>query len=632
MSSPGPAPDVSNMTSPPPGERATVPDAPDARPRPLILGRLLVERGAVGETELRSALAEQRTTGERIGEVLVREGAVDEETVARALADQLSLPFSPPPLHPDPAALDAMRADLARSCWAVPIAVTARTLTLAMADPLDLDAVDDIRFRTGRRVDVVVTTPGAVERALDGAGDDGLEELLAELERQMPTVSSQEDRDVLEAAARSAPVVRLVDHLLRSAARRGGSDLHVERTRKRLRVRVRVDGLLRPLAELPGAGHAPVISRLKVMAGLDISVKRRPQDGAFSFEHRGAELAVRLSTLPVSSGEKAVLRILDPERAPAGVQPLGLRDADLRRVRRLLGTGQGVILAAGPTGSGKSTTLFGALAEVDRASLNVVTLEDPVEYRLSGVSQVQVDPRAGLGFAAALRSVLRQDPDVVMVGEIRDRETAEIAMAAAITGHLVLSTVHTIDAPAAVTRLLNMGVPPYLVAGGLSGVIAQRLVRRLCASCRGRDAECDRCLNGYRGRTGIFQVLVMTDRLREAVVRGASTATLRRLASNAGTGTLVEDARRKVAEGLTTPHEVARVIQADPGASSPCSACGFDVPTGAEGCPRCGRRRVTRCACGKEVKRGWRFCAWCLRPRRSGAAPPPISRPGPPVP
>jgi general secretion pathway protein E len=278
-----------------------------------------------------------------------------------------------------------------------------------------------------------------------------------------------------------------------------------------------------------------------------------------------------------------------------------------------------VILAAGPTGSGKSSTLYGALQEVDRRALNVVTLEDPVEYRLPGVNQVQVEPRAGLTFPAALRSVLRQDPDVVMVGEIRDRETAEIAMAAAVTGHLVLSTIHTNDAPGAITRLLNMGVPPYLVAGGLAGVVAQRLVRRVCPACRGRSGEgCERCRGGYAGRTGVFQVLVMTDALRDEVVREAGTATLRRLAEEAGMASLVDDARRKVAEGVTTPHEVGRVLQSDPGSALPCKGCGGDVPAGALACPGCGRVRVPRCACAQTLQPGWRYCPWCLRPARAG--------------
>lgn len=589
---------------------------PPAGSEPRILGRLLVERGSVDEEELRDALAEQRESGRRLGEILVSRGASDEESVARSLADQLNLPYVPPPLRPDTEALELVRPELARSRRVVPLSLTGRTIRLAMADPLDLEAVDDIRFRTGRRVDPVVATRDAVRRSLDGLEDDDLGELLQELPGRLPELRD-EDREALEAAARSAPVVRLVDYLLRRAVREGASDVHVERTRGALRIRLRTDGVLRSVAELPPASHPPVLSRLKIAAGLDISVKRRPQDGSFSIHHDDRELSVRLSTLPSVDGEKAVLRILDPRRVPRGLDGLGLAPDDLVGLRHLLQAGQGVVLASGPTGSGKSSTLFGALAELDREALNVVTLEDPVEYRLDGVSQIQVDRRAGLGFPAALRSILRQDPDVVMVGEIRDRETAEIAMAAAVTGHLVLSTIHTTDAPGAVTRLVNMGVPPYLVAGGLTGVVAQRLVRRLCATCRGRDPSCPRCPDGYRGRTGIFQVLVMTDALREEIVRGGSVTSLRRLAREMGMRRLVEDARRKIAEGLTSPHEVARSVQSDPGAAFPCDGCGYDVPASAAGCPRCGRSRRATCGCGARLERDWRFCPRCLRPVRT---------------
>lgn len=604
------------MSAPPPGRkvrrRYRVPAA--GRTPPRILGRLLVEREAIEEDELRAALEEQARTGRRIGTILVERQATDRETVARALADQLSLEYEPPPLRPSPEALAAVRPELLDSRDVIPLAVSRRILRLAMADPLDVATVDDVRFHTGLRVEPVVATREAVRAATSGVAEGDLEKLLRELPAALPDVPD-DDREALEAVARSTPVVRLVEHLLHRAAGERASDVHVEGAPRAVRVRYRIDGLLRRVTELPEGSHAPILSRLKVVAGLDIAVKRKPQDGSFRFRHRDRELVIRLSTLPTSDGEKAVLRILDSTRVPEDVGGLGLSPQDLATLRRLLQSGQGVILAAGPTGSGKSSTLFGALAELDRDVLNVVTLEDPVEYRLPGVSQVQVDPRAGLSFPAALRSVLRQDPDVVMVGEIRDRETAEIAMSAAVTGHLVLSTIHTTDAPGAVTRLVNMGVPRYLVAGGLAGVVSQRLVRRLCRTCLGRDPDCGDCPDGYRGRTGIFQVLPLTDPLREAVIRGAPTGDVRRLARGAGMRTLREDARRKVAEGITSVHEISRVMGGGAGSALPCRECGCDVPAGADGCPRCGRRHVLRCTCGKRLEDPWRFCPWCLRPR-----------------
>jgi type II secretory ATPase GspE/PulE/Tfp pilus assembly ATPase PilB-like protein len=366
------------------------------------------------------------------------------------------------------------------------------------------------------------------------------------------------------------------------------------------------------MVDLPAASRRAVLSRLKVLAGMDISVSRRAQDGRIPIEHGGRRLTMRVSTLPVNGGEKAVVRILDSDTAPRSLDGLGMAPDDLSTLRRLLARGEGVILSAGPTGSGKSTTLFAALSELDRDVRNVVTLEDPVEYRLPGASQVQVDRRAGLGFAEALRAVLRQDPDVVMVGEIRDRETAEIAMTAAVTGHLVLSTIHTTDAPGAVTRLLNMGVPPFLVAGGLSGVVAQRLVRRLCGRCRGRG--CDACADGYRGRTGVYQVLAVSDALRDEVSRGASSSEVRRLSRDTGMRGLDSDARRAVASGLTTPHEIVRLIAASEGVSVSCRQCDEPVPVGAVACPSCGRSRRRLCSCGQPLERGWRFCPWCIRP------------------
>jgi general secretion pathway protein E len=345
---------------------------------------------------------------------------------------------------------------------------------------------------------------------------------------------------------------------------------------------------------------------------MDISVRRRAQDGRIPIEHGGRTLTLRVSTLPVNGGEKAVARILDSDAAPRSLDGLGMAQDDLSTIRRLVARGEGVVLSAGPTGSGKSTTLFAALSELDRDIRNVVTLEDPVEYRLPGASQIQVDRRAGLGFAEALRAVLRQDPDVVMVGEIRDRETAEIAMTAAVTGHLVLSTIHTTDAPGAVTRLINMGVPPFLIAGGLAGVVAQRLVRRLCGRCRGRG--CDGCIEGHRGRTGVYQVLAISDALRDEISRGGSSSEVRRLARETGMKGMDSDARRAVASGLTSPHEITSLIAVAEGVTIVCRHCDGAVPVGAMACPACGRQRRRRCPCGQGLERGWRYCPWCVRP------------------
>lgn len=578
--------------------------------RPRILGALLREAGAVTQSDLERALEEQRVSGERLGVVLTRSGRVEPDAVARSLARQLGLPFAEAPLRPAGDAVEAVPGDLARARRILPLSLEGRRLRVAMADPLDRESVDDLRFITGRHVETAVATPAAVDEALANAYGDGMEELLAALPSSEGDAEGA-SRELAE-AIRAAPVVRVVDRLLHDAVDQGASDIHVEETGGRdVRVRYRIDGVLRRTADLPAAARHAILSRIKVVAGMDISVRRRPQDGRIVLDHQGTELTLRVSTLPVNGGEKAVVRILDPDAVPRSLDTLGLAPASLTRLRALLSAREGVVLATGPTGSGKSSTLFAALSEVDRVRGNVVTLEDPVEYRLEGANQVQVDRRAGLGFAEALRAVLRQDPDVVMVGEIRDRETAEIAMAAAVTGHLVLSTLHTNDAPGAVSRLLDMGVPPFLVAGGLTGVVGQRLVRRLCRRCRG--GGCRACHEGFRGRTGVFQVLVVSDPIRDRITRGLPTAELRRLAREAGMGTLADDARRVVAEGLTTPHEIGRVLHADPGAALPCPGCGTAVPIGAAGCPGCGARRVRRCRCGRELQRSWRYCPDCIR-------------------
>ena len=481
-----------------------------------------------------------------------------------------------------------------------------------MADPLDLQAVDDLQFQTGRRVHAMVASLDAVLEGIErhyGGDFVGLVEALPQ-ELRSPGVDAE--RVELELATRRAPVVRLVDRILRSAIDDGASDIHVEETGQDVRIRLRIDGLLRQTLDLPAASRRAVLSRLKVLAGMDISVRRRAQDGRIPIEHGGRSLTLRVSTLPVNGGEKAVVRILDSAAAPRSLDGLGMAPDDLSTLRRLVARGEGVVLSADPTGSGKSTTLFAALSELDRDVRNVVTLEDPVEYQLPGASQIQVDRKAGLGFAEALRAVLRQDPDVVMVGEIRDRETAEIAMTAAVTGHLVLSTIHTTDAPGAVTRLLNMGVPPFLVAGGLAGVVAQRLVRKLCSRCRGRG--CNDCVDGHRGRTGICQVLAISDALRDEISRGGSASEMRRLARETGMRGMDSDARRAVASGLTSPHEIIRLIGAAEGVSVACRHCDSAVPVGAMACPSCGRQRRRRCPCGQGLEQGWRYCPRFIRP------------------
>jgi len=600
--------------SEPPPHRVAV-EVPAAAPVPArrILGSLLLESGLLQPAALALALQEQRRTGERLGEAIIRLESSTEADVYRTLATQLGLPFDPGPLHMEPVAVALIGQVFARRKAVLPLRLSGRALCIAVGDPLDLSIVDDVQFQTGKRVEVTVAPPSALREALGRAYEQGEYATLANsLPARTRTAGGSPVHSAEEEVA-DAPAVRLVDLLVRRAVEAGASDLHVEQESDELLVRERVDGVLRRVTELPPGTRNVLLSRIKVLAGMDIAVKRRPQDGGFPITLGGRTISVRVSTLPVEGGEKAVLRFLDPTAAPRDLEAVGLAADDLARVRALSRGGRGVILAAGPTGSGKSSTLFGALGELNRPSVNIVTIEDPIEYRVSGVSQVQVHPKSGLTFPAALRAILRQDPDIIMVGEIRDRETAEIAMAAAITGHLVLSTIHTVDAPSGVSRLLQMGVPPHLVAGGLAGIVAQRLVRRACLPCAGHPGGCASCREGYRGRTGVFQVLAVTEAIREAIGRGAEASEIRRRAEEAGMGTMADDARRKASEGITTLHEVARVLREDPGEALPCRRCGAGVPFDGAGCPHCGQIRNVRCSCGRALREGWRYCPECIR-------------------
>lgn len=578
-----------------------------------ILGRLLVASGALTASALDGALDEQRRSGRALGEVLLRRGLVGESQMAQALATHLDLGFVAPPLRPEKEALRKIDAALARSKGVLPLSVQGRLLTVAMSNPLDAALVDDLSFQSGCHVEAVVASPSAIEQAVVEAYGGELPELLGRLSPTLAPVPGGDVED-LEDEATAAPIVKIVDHIIATAMDRRASDIHIETMGEGSRVRLRIDGALVPAIELPPGTHRAAISRVKIMAGLDISVRRRPQDGGFTLNRRNAQLTVRVSTIPTHEGEKAVLRLLDPGDAPPDLSSLGLSSHDLSRLRQVLKRRQGVLIAAGPTGSGKTTTLSGAVAEIAALEINIVTLEDPVEYRRPGVAQMEIDRKAGVSFPSGLRAILRQDPDVILVGEVRDRETAEIAMSAAVTGHLVLTTIHTLDAPSAIARLVEMGVPRFLVAGGLAGVVAQRLVRKLCSRCWGRDAAtCRACNDGYRGRSGVFEVLVVDDEIRTAISAGASTTELRTLARRAGMESMARDALRQVAQGVTTPHEAGQIIALTRGVAAQCTNCEAALPPGAAGCTMCGQPRVNVCRCGEPLDSRWRYCPACLR-------------------
>ena len=519
-----------------------------------VIGQLLLAAQHITDEQLAAALREQRTTRERLGDILVKQG-VAPRCIAQALACQLRLAYMDPPLQPESAAIQLVDRATAERLRIIPLTVREKHLRVAMVDPLDMAAVDDLQFRTGKRVEPVVAEPAAVESAL-ASYEPALSALLERIPIRAQSIDSD---DELRRASEAPPVVAVVDHILNSAVRVGASDIHIEPAADAVMVRGRVDGALRELLTLPRHTLPAIVSRIKVMAALDISIKRRPQDGRTTFRTAGRETHARVSTLPANGAEKVVLRLLDGMQRFAGLSELGMSETTLHHVRRMLGHPHGVILVTGPTGSGKSTTLYAALCELDRHTRNIITLEDPVEYKLKGITQVQVDRRAGLSFPRVLRAVLRQDPDVIMVGEMRDRETVEVALAAAMTGHLVLSTLHTNDAPSAITRLLDMGAQPYLIAATVIGVVAQRLVRRTCRSCGGTG--CGDCAGaGYRGRIGIYEAMPVGAALRTLIARRATADQLRNLARSNGMESLADDAGAKVATALTTPTEAAPLL------------------------------------------------------------------------
>ncbi len=552
-----------------------------ARPR---LGELLVKAGVLSREQLAAALEKQKQTGLRLGELLIREGLLTEEQLARVLQEQLGIKaVDLSRAYIDPRAVRLVPEALARRHGLVPLRVEDGHLVVAMRDPLDYFALEDVRLVARMPVRPVIATGSAVQEALGRAyGGEAVRRALP----AAPAVPREAAAEVAAAAdVESAPVVRFVRTLLENAVRAGASDVHLEPDEDGVRVRWRVDGFLREALTVPPETYPSVVARLKIMANLNIAEHRVPQDGRTAVQVDGREVDVRVSVMPVVHGEKVALRLLDRSGLLLDKRRLGLSPANLARFDDLLRRPHGIILVTGPTGSGKTTTLYAMLQELNDASKNIVTLEDPVEYRLKGINQTQVHPRAGLTFAAGLRAILRQDPDIIMVGEIRDLETAEVAVRAALTGHLVLSTLHTNDAPSVVTRLADMGIPHFLIAASLAGCIAQRLVRKVCPECaetyeatlqekeilgversdtpvlrRGRG--CPWCLNtGYRGRTGIFEILTVTEAVRQAIDRKVTADDLRALAGREGTVDLFADGREKVLAGETTLAELLRVTR-----------------------------------------------------------------------
>ncbi|NLX60593.1 MAG: Flp pilus assembly complex ATPase component TadA [Phycisphaerae bacterium] len=557
------------------------------------LGQILIDEGVLTQEVLDEALAHQQGTESRLGQVLIERGLASEAQVMRCLALQFGRPFVRPTADQvSRDILDRLPTELLNAHSFVPLEVSDGMLTVATDDPANVFLFDEIRRLTHMGVRTVVACRSEIAAVLDefdrGETAMQVEELISGVEDNDVEVVETESDELpdLEKVAGESPIIRLANYIISDAVKQGASDIHIEPSETNLRVRYRIDGSLFETMKPPVSMHAALISRIKIMANLDISERRLPQDGRIRAMVRGGVVDLRVSTLPTTAGEKCVIRILDNGSITIGLERLGFSPDNLAMFRGQIAQPHGIILVTGPTGSGKTTTLYSALQELKSDSINISTVEDPVEYRLGFVNQVQVIDRIGMTFAAALRSLLRQDPDVIMVGEIRDGETAKISVQAALTGHLVLSTLHTNDAPSSITRLINIGIEPYLIAASLNAVVAQRLVRRICKHCAAeyapsdelkqfleiqgltdvklmRGAGCPKCRNtGYSGRVALYEMLLMDDTVRDLVTSNPSVTELRRLLRERGMVTLREDGFEKMRQGHTTIEEVLRVTEA----------------------------------------------------------------------
>jgi type IV pilus assembly protein PilB len=562
------------------------------------LGDLLVRSNLITKEQLQSALAEQKETGGhvRLGSIFIKNSFITENELTAFLSKQYSVPsINLSDYEIDPAVIKLIPLEVVQKYQTIPVNRSGPTLIVAMSDPSNILAIDDIKFMTGYNVEVVVASDTGIKIAIDKYYDQSasLADMMSDLDMEdLEVIGEEEQVDVtsLERATEDAPVVKLVNMILTDAIKKKASDIHIEPYERSFRVRYRIDGVLYEVMKPPIKLKNAITSRVKIMAELDIAERRLPQDGRIKIKMGGGkDMDFRVSVLPTLFGEKIVLRLLDKSSLQLDMTRLGYEPEALERFKEAIHKPFGMVLVTGPTGSGKTVSLYSALSELNKTSENISTAEDPVEFNFAGINQVQMHEDIGLNFAAALRSFLRQDPDIIMIGEIRDFETAEIAVKAALTGHLVLSTLHTNDAPATVNRLLNMGIEPFLVASAVNLITAQRLARRVCADCKTiedvpaqsliiagvpkdeageyicyKGQGCPKCNNtGYKGRVGFYQVMPMLEELRELVLNGANTAELKRESMRLGIKTMRQSGLTKLKEGVTSFEEVLRVTAAD---------------------------------------------------------------------
>lgn len=584
-----------------------------------LIGQMLIEKGYITDEQLEQALAAQEQSTQRIGEILMDLGFIEEEPLYETLAEQMNVKYvNLKETKVDTGVATLISQDIAKRYTALPIGRGPEgTILVAMAEPTDVIALDDLKMRLQVQVEPLLAPASRIEQMIEkvyreapgasaagggggaGAADFGMGDMaqLAQSVRESGILATEEDMaedesridtDRIADVADEAPIIRIAKIIIQRAIQERASDIHVEPGRQGVRIRYRIDGVLHEILTLPKYVHAPLISRLKIMANMNIAERRVPQDGRIHIRHSGEDYDLRVSTIPTTLGEKCVMRILDKRGIMLGLENLGFTPAMMAQMELLIHQPNGMILSTGPTGSGKTTTQYSILNRINSVETNIITIEDPVEYQIDGISQVHVNRKAGLTFAIALKYFLRQDPDIILVGEIRDLETSEIAIQAALTGHLVLSTLHTNDAPSTVTRMIDMGVEPFLIASSVIASISQRLARKLCEECKqpvkpprdqllglgfdpdapeNRDivfykgAGCSACRGtGYRGRIGIFELMVLNQEIRELVVRRASADQIKEAALANGMVTLAADALDKAMQGITDIDEILRVV------------------------------------------------------------------------
>jgi len=558
------------------------------------IGHILQNKFSVTDEQIREALELQKEKGGRLGEILIRMRAIRESEVLEALSLQFHLPYLPDltPSQVDPTLIAKIPIGFAKRYEMIPIREENGSVVTAAANPLHLAAVDDARALLGRKVQTVLVPGKAILSCINQVYDrasDTAQQVIEDLSTEsLDLLASelQEPVDLLEATD-EAPIIRLINSMLFQAVKDRASDVHVEPFERDLEIRYRIDGIMYKILSPPKRFQSSIISRIKIMAGLNIAEKRLPQDGRIGIKIAGRDVDIRVSVIPTAHGERVVLRLLDKSTSLLNIEDIGLTPEERQTLLQLIQLSHGIVLVTGPTGSGKTTTLYASLNRINSPDKNIITIEDPIEYQLKGIGQMQVNPKINLTFANGLRSILRQDPDVIMVGEIRDAETAEIAIHASLTGHLVFSTLHTNDTAGAITRLIDMGIEPFLVSSSVVAIIAQRLVRCICSRCREgftptkeelaklglktrteptffRAVGCPECMRtGYHGRTGIYEILLIDDEVRQMILGKMDSGRIKNQAIAKGMRTLRDDGARKVMSGVTTMEEVLRVTQDD---------------------------------------------------------------------